>query len=64
MEHKQFLNAADLKPITGRSESYNYSIIRTLNEELRAKGYLVIRGQVPASYFYARYLPEIGGKES
>ena len=63
MEHKQFYSSADLQEILGRSESYCYGIIRTLNQELKSQGYLVIRGQVPSSYFYKRYLPETGVKE-
>lgn len=59
MEQKQFLRAEDIRQLTGRSESYCYGIIRTLNKELKEQGYLTLSGQVPTTYFYARYMPEI-----
>lgn len=41
------------------SERKAYEIIRELNKELEAKGYIVIAGRVPRSYFEKRC--RIGG---
>ena len=55
VRNKQFYSAADIAKILDRSESYSYKIIRKLNAELKAQGYLTIRGRVPAAYFEDRY---------
>lgn len=49
-----FLSPQDIASLTGRSESYAYKLIKRLNSELAEQGYLVIRGRVPARYFYKR----------
>ena len=42
----------------GISISRAYRVIRMLNEELEAKGYLVIEGRVPMKYFEQRWYTE------
>ena len=53
---KQFYDAEDIARILGKSTSYSYKIIRILNAELEAKGYLTARGRVPAVYFEDRFM--------
>ena len=48
---KQVLTAKDIAEICDISESLAYSKIRDLNDELKAKGYLVFRGRVSKAYF-------------
>ena len=48
---KQFIGAKEVAEITGSSESKAYSIIRQLNDELKDKGYVIIRGKVSRAYF-------------
>ena len=48
----QFLTAEEVGEIMGYSASHSYSIIRDLNAELKAKGYIVRNGRVPKKYFY------------
>ena len=48
------MDAHEVSLVTGRSESNGYLIIRQLNEELRSKGYFVLRGRIPRRYFYER----------
>lgn len=43
------------KATGGTSETYAYKLIRKLNEELKEKGYLTIRGKVPEKYFLERF---------
>lgn len=45
----------DLKQILCIGDSKAYSIIRDLNAELEAKGYMTVRGRVPARYFNERF---------
>ena len=51
----RFLTVKDLTEILGIKTSLAYNIIRKLNAELEAKGYLVQRGRVPKKYFEERY---------
>ena len=38
----------------GVSKPYAYKLIRKLNEELKAKGFITIAGRVNRQYFYER----------
>ena len=51
MENKKFLNASDVAEYMGVSIPKAYKIIRSLNDELVAQGYLVVAGRVSRSYF-------------
>ena len=55
MEKKKYINAQELSDMLGISISRAYRVIRMLNEELEAKGYLVIAGRVPTKYFEQRW---------
>ena len=48
---KQILNVRDVMAALGVSESKAYGIIKQLNSELSAKGYIVIPGKVSRAYF-------------
>jgi len=48
---KQVLMAKDIAEICNVSEGTGYKIIKQLNEELKAKGFLVFRGRVSKAYF-------------
>ena len=51
MENKRYLTASDVATFLGVSVAMAYKIIRRLNEELAAMGYLVVSGRVSRSYF-------------
>ena len=53
MENK-FIRAEDVAQELNVSKPYAYKLIRQLNEELRAKGYITISGRVNRQYFYER----------
>ena len=55
MEKKKYINAQELSDMLGISISRAYRVIRQLNEELEAKGFLVIAGRVPMKYFEQRW---------
>lgn len=52
---KQVYTAKDLRDILGVSESKAYQYIRVMNEELKKKGFLTVRGKVPAAYVKERF---------
>lgn len=49
------LTAQDVVQILGVKRARAYQIIRQLNDELTAKGYLIIRGKVPKKYLMERF---------
>ena len=51
MENKRFLNAKDVAKYMDISVPMAYKIIRRLNDELLAAGYLIVSGKVSRSYF-------------
>ena len=52
---KQVYGAKDLQELLGVSESKAYQYIRTMNTELQEKGFLIVRGKVPAAYVKERF---------
>ena len=55
MENKQFLKAEDVSAILEISIPMAYKIIRRLNDELRAMGYLTISGRVSRAFFETKF---------
>ena len=53
MDNK-FIRAEDVAQELNVSKPYAYKLIRQLNEELRAKGYITISRRVNRQYFYER----------
>lgn len=52
---RQVLNVKELGELIGVSESKAYEFIRIMNQELKEKGYLTVRGKVPAAYVQERF---------
>ena len=46
-----YLSAEEVSEALGVSVAYAYKVIRTMNDELKARGYLTIAGKVSAKYF-------------
>lgn len=55
MMSRQVYGAKELGEILGVSESKAYEFIRTMNDELKKDGYLIVRGKVPAAYVKKRF---------
>ena len=51
---KNFLNAADVSEYMGISIPMAYKIIRRLNDELKAQGYITVAGKINRRYFEAK----------
>ena len=51
MENKKFLNVEDVASYMDVSMSMAYRIIRNLNKELAAQGYITVAGRVSRAFF-------------
>ena len=51
----QYITATEVAEIMGISRSKSYQIVRQLNKELKAQGYLTVAGKCPIQYFKQRY---------
>ena len=54
MENKRFLNVNEVAEYMDISVPTAYKIIRKLNDELRAAGYIVISGKINRAYFESK----------
>ena len=51
MNQKSFLRVDEVAEMLDVSKSYAYKIVRQLNAELKAKGYITVSGRVSRQYF-------------
>lgn len=51
---KRFMRADEVAKELDVSASYAYKLIRMLNEELEAKGFITVSGRVSRQYFHER----------
>lgn len=51
IQEPKFLSAAEVASILQVSESTAYRLIRTLNQELKSKGYITVSGKISRRYF-------------
>lgn len=52
---KLYLSATEISKMLGVSMGFAYKIIRSLNEELKSSGYIVISGKVPTAFFEEKW---------
>ena len=52
---KVYYSANDLVEMLDISKASSYKIIRQLNDELKALGYIVLQGKVPKAYFEQKW---------
>lgn len=52
---RQTYGAKELMEVLGCSESKAYEFIRIMNAELQKRGFLTLRGKVPAAYVEERF---------
>lgn len=64
MANTLYFTAQEVADMLGVSRGQSYKIVKSLNEELSKKGYLVISGKVPKKYFSERYYGGINTVES
>lgn len=53
-ETKSYYKIQDVCKVLECSQSVGYKVMRQLNDELRAKGYITISGRVNVAYFNER----------
>lgn len=53
---KQFVSAKEVAEVMGVSEGKAYGLIRELNSQLRAQGYITVSGKVNRKFFEERCL--------
>ena len=63
MENKLFMRSEEVAKELGVSRAYAYKLIKKLNEELKAKGYLVIERRWNREYFMEKIYTNKIGKE-
>lgn len=49
-----FITADEIRKLMGVSRAYAYKLIKQLNAELEAKGFIVVSGKTNRQYFNAR----------
>lgn len=54
-ENKIYYTAQELSEILGVSLTYSYKLIRKLNKDLDARGYITIAGRVSKAYFNEKF---------
>ena len=50
-----YFTAMEVSEILGVSRAKAYKIVRALNEELKAAGYVTVSGKVPKKYFSEKF---------
>ena len=51
MSNHTFMRVDDVAEVLGISKSYAYKIVRDLNTELKAKGFITVSGRINRQYF-------------
>lgn len=55
MNVRVYYSAAEIAQMLGVSMGKAYKILREMNQELEAKGYLTIAGKIPVEYFKEKW---------
>lgn len=55
MEGAIYITAAEMAEMLGFSKPYAYKLIKQMNEELDAKGFITIPGEVATKYFEEKF---------
>ena len=60
MELSIFISAQEVADMLGISKSKAYRIVRELNEELEAKGFITVAGKVSRKFFEEKFYGAAG----
>ena len=55
MRKNYMMNANDVAKELGVSKGHAYKMIRKLNEELEAAGYIVVSGKIPRAFWEKKF---------
>lgn len=50
-----YYDVRDVQALIGISSSKAYKIMQELNQELKAKGYIIVAGKIPKKFFNERF---------
>ena len=50
-----YMRAPEVAAELGVSVAYAYKVIRTLNKELEARGYIILQGRVDRKFFHEKF---------
>ena len=50
-----FINAEEVAKILGISKAYAYKLVKSMNDELKEKGFITISGKVSRRYFEEKF---------
>ncbi len=62
MREKIFINAEEVAKTLEISKPYAYKLVKTMNDELKQKGFITISGKVSRRYFEEKFYG-LGGDE-
>lgn len=62
MKEKVFIKADEVAETLGISKPYAYKLVKTMNDELKEKGFITILGKVSRRYFEEKFYG-LGGDE-
>lgn len=54
-QDRSYLKVGEVEKILGVCTSKAYKVIRKLNDELKAEGFITIAGKVSRKYFFEKY---------
>lgn len=63
MNEKLYYTAVEIAQMIGVGRTTAYGIVKQMNEELKSRGFLAVRGKVPKEFFDAKYFGGTRGKE-
>lgn len=55
MDEKIYYSAEEISKMLGVSLGMSYKLLREMNADLKAKGYLTIAGKIPVEYFKEKW---------
>ena len=61
MKETLFMRADEVAKVLEVSQAYAYKLIKKLNEEQAAQGYLTMHGRLNREYFYEKIYKRQGG---
>ena len=64
MDNKLFMRVDEVAKELGVSQAYAYKLIKELNREMKAKGYIVINGRLNREYFVEKVYSKHYEKEA
>ena len=62
MKEKVFIKVDEVAETLGISKPYAYKLVKTMNDELKEKGFITISGKVSRRYFEEKFYG-LGGDE-